>query len=247
MYKNNLKLLFFLALLCLAAVAACAVKPAAIKDGFLFDVAGCRFYGSFTPPVKPGGSCFILLHGLGSNHNEWDGFRKALKAKGYGCLSYDARGHGKSSADKKGNPVNYRYFINEWRGMAADLGAAVEFLEKNNTGRADIIIAGASLGANIALNYCAGEPSITQLVLLSPGIEYAGIRTPEVISRYAGRLIISASPEDRYAYQSSKILEKAFKGNGFFIEGDGAFHGAGILTVEKIKELLDCIEGNGGK
>jgi len=233
MYKNKLKLLFFLAF-----AAGCAVKPAVISGGFLFDVDGCSIYGSFTPPVKPGGSCFILLHGLGSSQDEWDNFCKALKAKGYGCLSYDARGHGKSSADKKGNPVDYRYFINEWRRMVTDLGAAVKFLGKNNTDRANIIIVGASLGANVALNYCAEDSSITQLVLLSPGIEYAGIRTPEVISRYAGRLIISASPEDRYAYRSGKILGRN-SSKAFFIEGDGALHGANILKEEKIKELLN--------
>lgn len=223
---------------------ACAVKPVAVKDGFLFNTDGCSINGSFLPPSKTDGYCFVLLHGLGSDHHEWKKFSEALETAGWGHLAYDARGHGGSTADKDGNPVSYRYFINEWSKMAADLGNAVKFLKRNRIDEGRIIIVGASLGANVALNYCAGNPAIPLLVLLSPGIQYASVRTPEVMEEYGDRgLIISASPQDAYAYRSSKMLMNRVKGKdkALFIDGEGSLHGAGILNAEKIKLLINHI------
>ena len=231
----------FIFFTCCLLITACAVKPADVEDGFLFDADGCRINGSFLPPSKPDGYCFILLHGLGSDHKEWKEFSRTLEAAGWGYLAYDARGHGGSSADKKGNPVSYRYFINEWSKMVPDLGLAVKFLKRNRISDRRIIVVGASLGANVALSYCAGNPAIPILVMLSPGIEYATIRTPEAINEYGDRrLVISASPQDTYAYRSSKLLmnKVSNRNKTLFIEGEGALHGAGILTTEKIELLL---------
>jgi pimeloyl-ACP methyl ester carboxylesterase len=238
--------------------AGCFRNPEAVNDGYLFNVQGCRIYGSFIPPPNvllcktihgglppqegKGKDCFILLHGLGSNHYEWQKLCDALTTRGYGYLAYDVRGHGKSIEDKDGNPVNYKYFTNDWQKMTGDLGRGVKFLKSRGIREKNIIIIGASLGANIALNYYVAHPGISLPVLLSPGMEYARIEIGRAIENYGYKaLIVMASPGDTYAWNSSVSIVHSVHG-AVFISGEGALHGANMLTDEKIKSLIDNIE-----
>ncbi len=181
---------------------------------------GVRISGVFCPPATSKKKTFILLHGLGSGKGEWQKFAALLQKAGYGYLLYDARGHGQSTetADKK--HISYESFGRPrpgsgWSKMVQDLGAAVAFLGKTKKILpASIGLGGASLGANVCLVYAAEVKEINPVLLLSPGMEYAGLRADTVITSYQRRpLILAASARDPYAYESSQFLYRTLQGN----------------------------------
>lgn len=164
--------------------------------------------GTFHAPEK-GHPTILLLHGLGSTKEEWRPFSDRMASLGWGVLAYDARGHGKSA------PPTYRSFgrpapESPWEKMIDDVGRAIHFLEKDQgVDRSSIYLAGASLGANVALNYAALTRSVRGVILLSPGITYQGVRTdkPSGLIRRTPVLLV-VSPPDFYAYKSCLQLKK---------------------------------------
>lgn len=151
----------------------------------------------------------ILLHGLGSAKEEWNHLIKPLTDVGWGVLAYDARGHGASAR----GPGEYKGFgipgpNSPWSHMIDDVGAAIQFVKERSSGTGPLIyLVGASLGANVALNYGVLGRSIEGVVLLSPGEKYMGIETTNIISRADQlRILIIASKMDEYAYKGSQIL-----------------------------------------
>jgi alpha-beta hydrolase superfamily lysophospholipase len=203
----------------------------------------------YRPPASSNKKTFVLLHGLGSSSDEWTPFMNKLVESGYGFLAYDARGHGKSTIDKKNRPVNYQQFGqpgpgSEWEKMPDDLDAVITFL--NNTKRTPakkIGLIGASLGANISLLYAAKNPNIALIVLLSPGLNYAGFESLGYIETIAKRPIeISASPKDIYAYQSSILLYQKIQSNKLasFLPGKSG-HGVQMFDGKFDNQLLKWI------
>src|ERR671922_1155128 len=120
-------------------------------------------------------NAIILLHMLGYNRNDWNSFASTLsnESNGYAVLSIDLRGHGDSTT-QNGNTISFQSFTaSDFNEMVADVKAAKQFLvTQKNINPNNIAIVGASIGANIALNYAASDPSIKAVVLLSPGLNY---------------------------------------------------------------------------
>ncbi len=187
-----------------------------------------------------------MLHGLGSNQEEWQSFVQELIVSGYGFFSYDARGHGKSTITSDGKQFSYQNFgapgaKSQWPKMITDLGEAVLFLAKGKKARAkNIGLIGASMGANVALIYAATNENIPVVVLLSPGLNYVGFDTREAIQRFHQRPIaIAVSIGDTYALQSSQFLYRQIQENqrAIFIPAEKG-HGVGMFGGKFDKELL---------
>lgn len=209
--------------------AAFLLSPAfaAVKKGYHLGTPvsfkasdGLIISGLFNPASGPNMKTFILLHGLGSGQDEWQAFAGELVAQGYGFLSYDARGHGKSMVTADGKQVSYQNFgapgpKSQWNRMITDLGDAVMFLANEKKVRTKKIgIIGASVGANVALIYAATNEEIPVVVLLSPGVNYAGFGTLDAVQWFHKRPIaIAASEGDTYAYQSSQLLIQQIQDN----------------------------------
>lgn len=204
--------------------------------------------GRFIAPADAKG-VFILLHGLGSTGEEWSSFAKKLKAEGFGYLSYDARGHGSSIYIKGSEKLDYRNFkvkrgpSSEWLKMIDDLGYAVDFAKrKSGIDGKKIVLAGASLGANVALNYAFKNKEIKRIILLSPGLNYVGVSTEHIISNLSGReLLIAVSEEDRYAFDSSLKLneEGRAKNTVKFIKLKNKGHGVSMLSSGLDGEIVE--------
>ena len=109
-----------------------------------------------------------------------------------------------------------------------------------------IAIAGASVGANVALRYAAVNEDIAAILLLSPGINYKGLRTDDVITSVGSRpLRIMVSRYDAFAFESSKRLVEIRKDAGQVADDkemtvcSGNLHGTDMLTgVKKVPEIL---------
>ena len=157
---------------------------------------------------------FVFLHGLGSNRHEWRDFAEKLHTLGYGVFIYDARGHGESITDSDGNKIDYKTFPkwgknSPWKLMVDDLDEVLAYLENiEGLDKDRFVLGGASLGANVALTCASRKKNIRGLMLLSPGLNYAGVET-EYLMRFcrAPAIAIAASTGDTYAYQSSEKLE----------------------------------------
>jgi len=233
-----------------------AVKPGAKigkKITFITN-DGVIISALYYPPASKSMKTFILLHGLASNQEEWQPFAHNLARLGYGFLSYDARGHGESTRDIKGKKISYANFsppgpASEWERMVSDLEKAVKTLETTyGTPAKKIALAGASLGANVCLIYGSMDKSIPAVVLLSPGLNYAGFAASGPVLEYSKRaVLIAASPGDTYAYQSSSLLYAKIKSNkrSEMLSAAGGRHGVQMFEDKVFtNKLLSWISRN---
>ena len=80
-----------------------------------------------------------------------------------------------------------------------DIGAAVAFLAGRpaDVRAGSIGIAGASLGANLAAVAAAADPSVRSIALVSPSLDYRGLRIEEPMRLYGARpALLMASLQD---------------------------------------------------
>lgn len=220
--------------------------PAAAQQQTVhFTSAGnCKIEAFYSAPSS-GSFVFINAHGLGSDRHEWGLFQAALKERGYGWLSLDLRGHGASKACG-GKPADYRKFTRaDWAAASRDIEAAAAWLKKKKT--SNIVFCGASVGANLALKAAAeGAVKPAAVILLSPGLDYAGVRPELYLAKAPKRLLLAAAADDPYAWQSAAALSEMAGRNGLSaaaIDG-GLGHGANMLKAPGVtKKILDWVSG----
>ena len=239
----------------LCSFAACGkMIPATEPQSKIIAKDKVVLIGKFIPPENPQKLTFILLHGLASGKGEWYGFADKLAGLGYGCLAVDMRGHGESCKNADGSALDVKYFGwpgpgSEWSMMTEDVDAMVKYLvSKRGINKNRIAVAGASVGANIALIYAAGHKSVPLVILLSPGLDYAGFLTAPAMKEYGGRpVLLAASPGDSYAYGSSMRLMEIAKENGspaVFLEGSNARHGVQMFDGKFEDGILKWIDSH---
>ncbi|MFC1500917.1 alpha/beta hydrolase [Elusimicrobiota bacterium] len=244
-FKTVLAILIFLPVL-LNAAATIRVNKISFSTN-----DGVKIYGSFIKPGSPDKVTFVLLHGLGSSKEEWKHLQGILARKGYGVLAYDARGHGESNKVDDGNILNYNFFgdpteTDQWTNMIVDLNSVINFLiSEKEIKRHKIGLIGASIGANVAMIYGASHYEVPVIVLLSPGLEYMGLKTLENIDPYKTKKVaIVAAAEDIYAFKSSAILYSIIKDNpkaSFITTRRG--HGVGMFNGRTENDIMNWIEG----
>jgi pimeloyl-ACP methyl ester carboxylesterase len=111
----------------------------------------------------------ILLHMNRSDRSHWKDFASIASPQNFYVLAIDLRGHGESTESTSG-PIHFDSLADDdYTNMALDVDAAVEWVRSQaNLKSASIGIIGASIGANVALNYAANHPQIAAIILLSP-------------------------------------------------------------------------------
>ncbi|MCL5016070.1 MAG: alpha/beta fold hydrolase [Patescibacteria group bacterium] len=135
----------------------------------------------------------IYLHMMPAAKESWNKLAEELSKKGYTGIAIDFRGHGESD----GGPDGYKDFSDSEHGAAInDIEAADKFLEKKGVKKGKGIVVGASIGANLALQYITSHLEYTIGVLLSPGINYHGVDTITAAEKMP--------PQDRLMFVSSE-------------------------------------------
>lgn len=176
----------------------------------------------------------ILLHRLGNDRNNWKDFAPLLVKNGFSLIAIDLRGHGQSTEKFKLNSLTEKDFNN----MVLDTKAAKRFLESKKI--TNIAIIGESIGANIALNYALTDEEIKTIILLSPGLDYRGIKTENSMSEYGERpVLIIAADGDAYSAESSRKLDMLSFGEKKLLVYEGSEHGVPMLDEKP--ELKDSI------
>lgn len=237
-----MRIFFFLPLLFLALSVAAQQKTVTFSS-----VDGCRIEAFYLAPSS-GAFVFVNTHGLGSDKNEWGTFQKQLKAGGYGYLSLDLRGHGGSAACG-GKKLHYTSLDEAgWNAASKDIEAAAGWLAKRGIKAGRLVFCGASIGANLSLKAAAeGAVKPAALVLLSPGISYAGVRTPENFTAPRSfRALVVASRPDGYAWESAAALNRAAAAKGLPVYALEGYAGHGVdmfKTPSVIPAILSWVSG----
>ncbi len=166
----------------------------------------------------------ILVHMLGGDKSDWNEFAENAP---YTAIAIDLRGHGNSDGDLQS------FSDPDFNSMVLDVKAASEYM-----GGDQIIVIGASIGSNIALNY-ADDYNVSGLVLLSPSHDYRGVDTRAVITRYKEPLLIVTSRDDIQSYNPSIDMYNAAPSEEKQLKTyDDAGHGTDMLKKPDLDDLI---------
>ena len=232
MKKLGLLLLFVIVLALACPQTFCASVPFSAKADDGLVLKGTLYLPDGAKGARP---VVILLPMMANDRKSWGAFSKKLSAAGYAVLAVDQRGHGESVWRGK-KKVTYSQFTNgDFAKMVTDLDAVLAGLSKQK--KIDVTrvaIYGASIGANVALVYAAGHPSVKAVALLSPGLDYHGITTTDAAAAYGKRpVLIAVSKGDGYAALSWQKLTEKIGPSAELKMYEGAEHGTRIFAEQK--------------
>ena len=219
---------------CLAAVlaltaAALPASPALAAGPQTVTFAardGAQVSGVLHVPERTPAPAVVLLSMLGRTHRDWDGAAARFVEAGIAVLAVDFRQHavaGPGPANAASGP--FASLVLDAEAARAYLAARPEV----NPGR--IGMAGASLGANVAVLAAANDPSVRSLALLSVSLDYRGLKLEQALKKFASRpALLVASSEDPFALRSAREAVTMGDGARELRVLAGAGHGTVMLA-----------------
>jgi len=168
---------------------------------------GVEIVGDYYPVGAENAPAVLLLHMMPATRRSWVDFAGKLNEAGFSAFAIDLRGHGDSLNKSDGTYLNYKNFSNaEHQSSIHDVETSVDFLKQKGVEK--ITVMGASIGANLALQYAATHHDVASAVLLSPGLDYRGVVTDHLPERLEqGQAVYyAASSEDSYSAESVRML-----------------------------------------
>jgi len=166
---------------------------------------GIKIAATFYKAQSPNGVVVILLHMRAKSRGDWEDFALKLNSAGFDALAIDFRGHGESGGTKIDN-----FSDQDYQNLILDAAAAYEYLTSRDP-NAKTVAVGASIGANTALNYAVQNPDIKAVVLLSPGLNYMGVRTDEISKQISVPVFLATSADDQQSYEGLETWKANIK------------------------------------
>ncbi len=166
----------------------------------------------------------VLIHMLTRNKGDWDSLANRIQDAGITALAIDLRGHGGSSGSPQALPA-----------MVQDVRAAVQWLSARQGVRPGAIgIVGASLGASLALLAAVDLPMVRAIGLVSPSLDYRGLRTDTgLLKKIGARSIwLAASADDPLALRTLRDFASEPSGPREQMVSSHAGHGTSLLTAD---------------
>jgi dienelactone hydrolase len=162
----------------------------------------------------------VLVGMLGRSKDDWQAVAQRLADNGITALAIDLPGQslpGETSA------------LTAWH---THVTAAVAYLASRPDVRAGSLgVAGASLGANLGALAAAGDVRVRALALVSPSLDYRGVRIESAMRQYGDRpALLIASHRDPYAARSVRELAKGAAGPREAQWSDVSAHGTALLA-----------------
>ena len=184
---------------------------------------GVSLVASWYEPANRPAPAVVLVHMLQRSRKDWDSFASRLAADGIGALAVDLRGHGESQGSAG---ENLSLMLQDVKAARRHLATQVE------VNHARIGLAGASAGANLVALEASADTGTASLALLSPSLDYRGLRIEAAVRKYGSRpLLLVAGDDDPYALRSAKDLQKAGSGIRELLVLRNAGHGTGMLKA----------------
>jgi len=177
----------------------------------------------------------VLVHMLTRSKGEWGSLPERIQDAGISALTIDLRGHGESS----GSPQALA-------DMVQDVRAAVQWLAARQGVRAGSVgLIGASLGASLSLLATVELPAVRAIALLSPSLDYRGLRTDlNLVKRVGGRSMwLAASAEDPLALRTLRDFAAENSGPREQMISSTAAHGTALLErdADLARALVDWL------
>ncbi len=186
---------------------------------------GVTLAGTYFEPSRRPAPGIVLLHMLTRNHDDWAAAGSRLADAGYAVLAIDFRNGGDADAAL----------------LERDVASAKAFLrERPEVNPNSLGIAGASIGANMALADAAEDRAVQSIILLSPGLDYRGLRTEAAMKKYGSRAaLLVSSTKDPYAWRSVRTLAAIGPGPREVRLSDVLAHGTVLL--QKDPDLIGAL------
>lgn len=181
----------------------------------------------------------ILLHMMPETKESWALWQEKLDEAGYASLAIDERGHGESAM---GGTLSYKKFTDaEQQAKILDVEAAFADLASQGAVEGKTVVIGASIGANLAIEYLAQHPNIPVAIALSPGLNYHGILTEPFVQVLSPdqRLILVASDDDPESFQAIERLHELAPEQTVILKQTGLGHGTAMTDADP--SLIDEI------
>ena len=209
------------ALLVIAALALGSSAEASGRSVTFPSLDGTALTGEVYEASNRPAPAVVLVHMLTRTKADWNGVADRLQDAGITTLTFDLRGHGGSSGSPQALPE-----------MVQDVRAAVQWLAARQGVRPGSIgLVGASLGASLALLATVDLPAVRAIGLLSPSLDYRGLRTDvNLVKRVGGRAIwLAASAQDPLAVRTLRDFAAENSGPREQLISDAAAHGTALL------------------
>lgn len=207
------------AMVAMVLVAATEAADAAGRAVTFRSPGGRMVSGSLTETDRGPAPAVVLVPMLGRPKEDWQAIADRLASAGVHALAIDL--------PAAGLPPDPQ----ELQGWHQDIRGAVAFLATLSEVRPGALgVAGASLGANLAAVAAAADPSIRSLALISPSLDYRGVRIEAAMQQYGARqALLAASVQDPYAARSVRELEKLGSGLRTVLWSSTPAHGTALL------------------
>jgi dienelactone hydrolase len=177
----------------------------------------------------------VLVPMLGRPKDDWQAVAQRFADSGITAVAIDLPG-----LNLPGEP-------SALTGWADDVRAAVSYLvgrpAEVRTGSIGIV--GASLGASLAVVAAATDPIVRSIALVSPSLDYRGLRIEAPLTQYGARpAMLVASLHDPYAARSIRELARDQSGARQMRWSDTAAHGTILLARDPdlVRSLIEWFQ-----
>ena len=176
----------------------------------------------------------VLVPMLGRSKDDWQSVAQRLADANITALAIDL------PALSPADPGD----LSAWHSVV-DAGVAYLTTRSGEVNAASIGVAGASLGASLAALTAASNPAVRSLVLVSPSLDYRGVRIEPAFIRYGARpALLISSVHDPYAARSVRTLARDKDANRQSRWSSVAAHGTLLLARDPdlVRSLVEWFQ-----
>ena len=183
----------------------------------------------------------ILLHMMPATKESWNSFAALLDRAGYASIAIDERGHGESTMQ---GTLNYQTFTEEQQQQKIrDVQAAFDYLVAEGFDEKNMVVIGASIGANLAIQFLSEHGTVPFAIALSPGLNYRGVKTDGFITQLHENqhvVLVASDDDDRDAAASIQTLHKLNFSQTSLVEKKNIGHGTTMFEKDPalMQELI---------
>jgi alpha-beta hydrolase superfamily lysophospholipase len=190
--------------------------------------------GTVFEASRPPAAAVVLLPALGHPRDEWQAIAQQFADQNITALAIDLPG-ATAPADPR-----------DLAGWQVVVRAGVNWLSAQwNVRPTAIGAAGSSLGGSLVALAAAGDPRIKALALISPSLDFRGVRIEAAMRQIGSRpVLLVASRRDSYASRSVRELTSDPPGPRETVVGEAASHGVPLLAAEPdlARQLVDWFQ-----
>ena len=175
----------------------------------------------------------VLVPMLGRTKDDWQAVAQRFADANITALAIDLPSASPDPAELSGWP------------LVVDAAVAYLAVRPGEVNPAAIGVAGASLGANLAAVAAATNPAVRSLALVSPSLDYRGVRIEPSLAQYGARpALLMASLHDPYAARSVRTLAQDAPGPRQMRWSTTAGHGTVLLSRDPdlVRSLIEWFQ-----